>query len=125
MREGEDLVTEPKQILEIAREYYADLYKDREEDLIHEDILEGEIAKLILPQLSEDDRATLDRPFSMEELFAALSELNPNKSPGSDGIPPEFYRKFWPHIKRYFCDALQDSISSGKMKIICAEESSR
>jgi len=45
-----------------------------------------------LPSLSEDQRLSLEQPFSMEELEAAVDSAAPHKSPGLDGLSYEFYR---------------------------------
>ena len=37
----------------------------------------------------------LDRDFSKEELFAALSYMWNDKSPGVDDMPCEFYKIMW------------------------------
>ena len=38
---------------------------------------------------------TCEGLFSSEEVFAALQGMAMNKSPGSDGLPVEFYWTFW------------------------------
>ena len=43
---------------------------------------------------------------SEEECFFALSHsMKSNKTHGHDGIPIEFYKRFWPHIKRTLMDS--------------------
>ena len=37
-----------------------------------------------------------DGPLSSDECFLALNGMARGKSPGSDGLPMEFYGKFWP-----------------------------
>ena len=34
-------------------------------------------------------------PLTIEECFSALEGMARNKTPGSDGLPAEFYLKFW------------------------------
>lgn len=41
------------------------------------------------------DNDCLIEPFKIEEFHAALFSMDPNKSPGSDGLKLTFYRKFW------------------------------
>ena len=45
---------------------------------------------------SSDQRACLDAPLTATELKSNLDAMCPNKSPGVDGIPVEFYSAFWP-----------------------------
>lgn len=110
-----ELTTDPSKILEIGRSFYADLYKHQEDQLAPIDEIEDEIAKLDIPRLSSEDRDSLDAPLSEEELRNVLSHMNHGKSPGSDGLPPEFYQKFWAHLAPYFCASLQHAISTGQL----------
>lgn len=50
---------------------------------------------LALPKLDEQDIADLENPMSVEELKSAVKSLNKGKSPGLNGLPPEFYAMFW------------------------------
>lgn len=68
-----------------------------------------------MPRLSEEEKNGLEIPFSEEELRKALGELNANKAPGTDGIPPEYYRMFWHLLARYYCQSLDYSIQNGRM----------
>lgn len=45
--------------------------------------------------LEEADTQELDSPLNLEEMYRALKSMNTGKSPGSDGIPSEFYITFW------------------------------
>ena len=45
--------------------------------------------------LSVDDAASSDGPISPNEAHAALLGMAKSKSPGSDGLPMEFYVAFW------------------------------
>ena len=48
--------------------------------------------------LSDSERDSCEGEFTKDELFAALGGFQTGKSPGSDGLPTEFYKVFW----RYF-----------------------
>ena len=45
--------------------------------------------------LSDSERDSFEGEFTKDELFAALGGLQTVKSPGSDGLPTEFYKVFW------------------------------
>ncbi|KAL4347436.1 hypothetical protein GQ457_17G003840 [Hibiscus cannabinus] len=49
----------------------------------------------------------LEKPFSEDEIFAALSTVESSKSPGPDGFNMGFLKKFWPTLKfeilEFFC----------------------
>lgn len=44
--------------------------------------------------LTDYERDLCEGLLTKEELFTALSGLQEGKSPGSDGLPPEFYSTF-------------------------------
>lgn len=56
-----------------------------------EELDSDEIRKL-MPQLSDDDKAALEQPISMAEIRNAIDTLQNNRSPGPDGLSPEFYK---------------------------------
>lgn len=37
------------------------------------------------------------KPISQEEVRRALFQMHPDKSPGPDGMKPDFYQSYW-HI---------------------------
>jgi hypothetical protein len=37
----------------------------------------------------------VEKPITVEELYAALKSGGPNKAPGSDGLSREFYVRMW------------------------------
>lgn len=49
---------------------------------------------------------------STEEVFKALKGTASEKAPGSNGLPAEFYRAFWPILEAHLVDVLNDSFSS-------------
>ncbi|KAM7313621.1 hypothetical protein ISCGN_003474 [Ixodes scapularis] len=51
-----------------------------------------------LPQVPEPERDSLARPITLLEASEALRCMKSGSSPGTDGLPTEFYREFWPQI---------------------------
>ncbi|KAJ1189970.1 hypothetical protein NDU88_006711 [Pleurodeles waltl] len=49
---------------------------------------------VILPQLTQDAKALLEAPINREEIQEAIKQLKTSKTPGSDGIPADFYQKY-------------------------------
>ena len=49
----------------------------------------------LTPTLSDEERAECDKTISNTELTNALNLLNKDSAPGSDGLPPSFYKHFW------------------------------
>lgn len=66
-----------------------------------------------LARLTNDDSTKLDGPIRLQECEAAIKETRKDRSPGRDGIPPEFYLTFWPLIGPLVLDMIQYSIRAG------------
>lgn len=64
-------------------------------------------------QISEEQRARLNTPFSMEELYTATCLLSKGKCPGPDGIPVEFFIANWPLVGPTVFRALSAALSAG------------
>ena len=55
----------------------------------------GRILEGVQPVVTEDMRATLARPFNVEEVECAIKDMAPLKALGSDGMLPLFYQTYW------------------------------
>lgn len=71
--------------------HFKDLYKERLQELDMD-----YLALLDIPQVTERDNYILEAEILLEEIHLALKSMNTKKCPGSDGLPVEFYLKFWP-----------------------------
>ena len=49
-----------------------------------------------IPQLDEDEKEICEGHLSVGECYNALLSMSDNKTPGNDGLPAEFYKRFWP-----------------------------
>lgn len=56
-----------------------------------------------------------DLPFTPRDFLTALKQLNKNKSPGSDGITPEFYLTFWNDLQTIFFESIMFSLDHGSL----------
>ena len=85
--------TDPETILTQAHKFYQNLYD-------HENIDEKN-QKWLLDHLnghdglSKESKDKLDEEVQEGDLYAAIKGMQTNKAPGIDGIPKEFYQKFW------------------------------
>ena len=52
--------------------------------------------------LSERERDLCNGMPTIDELRNVVSTMKKNKSPGSDGLPIEFYQTFWPQLQKHF-----------------------
>jgi len=90
---------------EIAR-FYEDLYTSNSvsQEEVNEYIRGIEVPRLTLVQKNDCD-LQIDR----EELRAVIKSLKPNKSPGYDGIPAEFYKLFWDEMEDLYIDTINEA----------------
>jgi hypothetical protein len=59
-------------------------------------------------RLDSVQKENLIRPFTMEEVERALKEMRTETTPGPDGFPIVFYKKFWRVIKWWVIQMLED-----------------
>lgn len=62
-------------------------------------------------KLNDKEKLLLEGNITESECVAALNLMKLNKSPGSDGLPVEFYKAFWTDIKIPLLDSLQEAYS--------------
>ena len=60
--------------------------------------------------ITSADNDILLREITDEEIYYTIEKFCLNKSPGIDGLPIEFYLKFFNIIKREFCQMIRNSI---------------
>ena len=81
-----------KEILELKREYYKNLYKKAEmnnEEIIEEQKMKEEI----MEQMENRKDDNMNKDFTEEEIQDAMKELKKNKAPGPDGITNEMIQE--------------------------------
>jgi len=64
-------------------------------------------------QVSNTDNELLCKEITLGECEEALKGMPDGKSPGSDGLPAEFYKKFWPLLKDYLLALYKDCLVNG------------
>jgi mannosylglycoprotein endo-beta-mannosidase len=69
----------------------------------------------LIPQLSEVESESLEKPLTKKELQLILEKCANNKSPGNDGLTKEFYLHFWSTIQDALFDSYLESIRTGKL----------
>ena len=84
--------------------------------------------------LTDSERASCEGLFTKDELFSALQGHQTGKSPGSDGLPTEFYLAFWDNLgdvlvlvlnKRHRLGVLTDSQRESLLRLLYKKDDKR
>ncbi len=115
--EGGQIITEQEDILQEEQAFYKRLYSKPKND---NPITDTESIFLDNPELSKlnnEDKDSLEQNITLEESRSALKELPNGKSPGSDGLPAEFYKIFWSEIGLMVLESYIYSFEKGELSI--------
>jgi len=110
-------VKTPAEIMKEEVRYYKELYTSTtkllsrpEASRLYDNFIEG----LNIPNVEGED---INLAFNEEKLYEIITSFACNKSPGSDGLPIEFYRKFWYKINKYLIASYESTLKLGELSI--------
>ena len=69
------------------------------------------------PKLNQIDKEKCEGLLTEKECLEAVKSMELGKSPGTDGLPAEFYKVFWKDISPYLISSLNRSYQKGKLAI--------
>ena len=104
-----------KEILSECETFYKDLYTSKagEEDIEAFPFPPNPKEKT----LTAEERAFCEGLINEEECVKASNSMPSSKTPGTDGLPCEFYKVFWSDVGRIFINSLNYSYESGRLSI--------
>ena len=102
---NDKVVVSPDEILKYEGDYYEKLYSKAETYTVT--AMNDYLKNIVTPKLTEGTKQICESEISMEECSKALKALPNNKSPGSDGIPVEFYKIFWLDLQKPLLKSFQ------------------
>lgn len=108
---SQTILTEPKAINTEFCHFYSNLYTS--EVNLDSDRCRHFIRKANLPTLNQKETEDLQKPVSLIELKQAIQMMKKGKSPGWDGIPPEFYLFFWEELSKFMLDMIHAAVDRG------------
>lgn len=110
---------EQRVILEAARHFYEKLYQEnnRKEERIKEFL--GNVER----KVGKKEVSKLEREVSRSIISDYLKTFKKRKTPGKDGLPEEFYTKFWDLIAPDLKDRFKEILNKGLVEIgfLCQE----
>lgn len=75
----------------------------------------ADYCKILDCKVGKEDGEWLEREVSKVEVKEVLGSMAKNKTPGSDGLPVEFYSSFWDIIEVEFCEVMNEVFVSKKV----------
>lgn len=112
-KETGEYTVDPQEIRKMQAEFYQNLYKLKQ--TAEPDETCGYLADIEVPTLNEEDRGTCEGLLTFKECETVLRTFKNGKAPGNDGIPAEFYKKFWPVFGTFLVDSLNTSYMKGEL----------
>ena len=103
-------ITNSETILEMQRQFYAELYK-KDNKVKFETDFKPSIT------IFDSHDAKSEKPFSCSEIASAVLQLNNNKTPGPDGLGIDFYKVFWNKIRHIMCAVIDAVYKSEQMNV--------
>ena len=104
-------ITNDKQIGEALTRYYKNLYTSNHTvDKIY-------LQSLDTPKLPDQQRKELDKDITQLEVAQAIRDLPNNKVGGTDGLPIQFYKMFYPKLKNFLYELLVEIIKEGQLHL--------
>lgn len=82
----------PKEIENIFREYYKELYT--ESPASNQEDIKTFLDSLDMPSIGTKQNEQVTAKITIDEIRKIIGKLKSNKAPGSDGFPSEWYKKF-------------------------------
>ena len=86
-----DTISDPYDILVEARTFYQKLYTAEPID----EAAQRVVLSINTPTLTPRDRKTCEGLITRAEITQSVKDMEPNKSPGIDGLTVNFYQHFW------------------------------
>jgi exonuclease III len=112
-------VTQQDKILKCQQKFYERLYTEPENvcQYAQQEAEQNFFNTEALPKLDEDEKNLIDLPITLDEIAHAIKELPNNRSPGTDGLPIEFYKFFWKKIQNIVLNSIEYAIQNGQMSV--------
>ena len=100
-------VEEESQIGGMLVQYFSNLFTSS--NPINLDlVLEG-----VLPVVNDEMNEGLNRPFEPNEVQGTLKQMEVGTAPGSDGLPPLFYKQYWSKVEQEVTSVVLAILNSG------------
>ena len=97
------MITQPNEIIQEVRKFYTNLYK---ENPVDQNMINLFLHNVNLPRLEPDLVEHCEGNLSFGEAEVAIAAMKNGKTPGLDGLPAEFYKKYFYLIGHEFINMI-------------------
>ena len=111
-----DFVTTDKEILTECETFYRNIYSSKL-DCVDEQTNKLFFGDSDLTMLTSEERGKCEGLLTKAECLNALKSMSAEKTPGSDGLPVEFYKIFWKDISDHFLNSINYAYQKGNLSI--------
>ena len=117
-KDNGEKITNFKDILAEEKRFYQNLYAEKVVNLEDENINSKFFINTDnIPKLNEDQKQSCEGLLSTSECLEAIKSMPNNKSPGTDGLPAEFYKLFWNDISDILVNSFNYSYNKQTLSI--------
>ena len=106
-----DIITDQKDILTRINDFYANLFRNKDQEL-NTETLDNLLRNKTYGRIQTTD---LGRPLTVIEIGNVLKKMKNSKSPGIDGITAEFLKVFWIKLKVMVTNAINCCFEKGQL----------
>lgn len=106
-----DSVQDRTQILEVFIDCFHEVYSSKVN--LMEEALVQFLDCCPLPSLTADGRKLLSAPLTIKELAKAVASMANSKSPGTDGLLVEIYKRYSDHLLPVLLETLNGTVMMG------------
>ena len=95
------------------KEFYSNLYAT--ESFGDDTLFDSFFGKFDIPTIDNETAIDLEKAISIEEIINAINSMQSGKSPGPDGFPSEFFKKFKNQLAPILLSVFEESFNSGSL----------
>ena len=103
------VIQDNRDLLGCIANCYESLYSPEPVNIENQNTLLNMIDRFV----PENFKSLLEEPLSADKCHKALTVMQPYKSPGSDGLPAEFYNFFWDEMSEALVEILNFCFNRG------------
>ena len=117
LRDRDDsIISSPRDLCASLSSFYSDIFSAS----LVDPHIQAELLENLSSPLSGDQSSLCEGHLSMEEVLSSLRGMARPKAPGLDGLPMDFYLKFWSVMGSDLVSVLNSCLNSGCLSFLSA-----